>query len=1018
MGQHRMAFSSNGESRQGDADYTHLWRTQDGDFPCTPTGVEQSNESIENGRVYAQVQPTKGKKSYVPKDQLFLRPTKAAQLSADDIARLDTFACELAAQVHGDGREEASGDWRFGRNDALVLHPNGYWHDFASGNGGHGAVKLLAHLHGSDEAAANVARAWLAQHAGDGRLGRDFDADEDDAKRSLVDAERTAYIKALWARAAPIADIPQVKAYFANRALDPVATGAEAQMRWLPNWRGDEGALIAAVTDNAGELVAIQILHLKPDGHKSTIQPVRKLQIGPHDWRTRGAFRLGSAGAVTLTITEGVEDAIAATMAGAECVHACLSVGGIGRAELPSNVKRVVVARDDDPPGSTPCLLLGRGVARVMLQGRPVAITPRAGALKPGAKDIADLLKIDAALARQLLVEAGGIRERLDAAEREALFDEVSRGRDDDYFPNHVAIAKALGWPAGALDKDRSKRRQERGKDGADPVVSGVVIEPWPHPVTDVGAVLDAAVAELNRFLVVPDPTYLDTIALWSVHSHLLHREELGVGFTPKLALQSPIKRCGKSTALKCAYLMAHKARMAASISPSSLFRAVDAAQVSLMIDEGDNVFKNHNPELLGIINSSSDRMAASVTRTEAVGNGQFVSKDFKCFAAIALTSIQQVPDTLQDRCIALSFRRAMKHERPERLTIRTRGPLIDVGRQFTRWAADLKELPNPATLADLFNRIEDKWFVLFQIALAAGGDWPERCRVAALADLKREEANDADGGAEGDLLGDVWRVFHEKGVVRMFTSELRAALVALSEAPWGSAKNGKEIDDYYLRKHLHDFFPDNADAIEPRKWREGSIQARGFHELHFQDAFARYLGKGLPSKEPKSPPPTQPGQSSSPPGGSKHPSHPSRPSQVDEISVISNTNDGADTASASVPNHGPSVPEQVAPAGGTDAADFGTDAEQSTVPDNDKRNQLVSEDGTGGTDGTDVLDPSPEEGFIADGVSLAKPKSATGRDGAKSNGSGVEPLKNRAAKRAYPRAGSGHGKAPRGVEP
>ncbi len=179
------------------------------------------------------------------------------------------------------------------------------------------------------------------------------------------------------------------------------------------------------------------------------------------------------------------------------------------------------------------------------------------------------------------------------------------------------------------------------------------------------------------------------------------------------------------------------------------MFRAVDAFAVSIFVDEGDNVFRTASPELLAVINSGADRMTAKVMRTEAVGDGKFEAREFNCFAAVALTSIQQVPDTLQDRCIVLPLRRATKDERPERLTLRTRGELIDIGRKFDRWAADLEKLPEPDLPADLFNRIEDRWFVLFQIAQLAGGDWPERCQKAALADLKREEAADAEGGLE-----------------------------------------------------------------------------------------------------------------------------------------------------------------------------------------------------------------------------------------------------------------------------
>ena len=324
----------------------------------------------------------------------------------------------------------------------------------------------------------------------------------------------------------------------------------------------------------------------------------------------------------------------------------------------------------------------------------------------------------------------------------------------------------------------------------------------------DLGAVLDAAADQVKRFLVAPDRTYRDTMALWGAHAHLLHREELGVGFTPRLAFQSPTKRCGKSTALKCTYLMAHHPRMASSISPSSLFRAVDAFAVSIFVDEGDNVFKTASPELLAVINSGADRMTAKVMRTEAVGDGKFEAREFNCFAAVALTSIQQVPDTLQDRCIVLPLRRATKDERPERLTLRTRGELIDIGRQFDRWAADLEKLPEPDLPADLFNRIEDRWFVLFQIAQLAGGDWPERCQKAALADLKREEAADAEGGLGGDLLADVWKVFYERRRTELHTKELCAALNAMEESPWSTANRGQPIDGNYLHRHLRDFIP------------------------------------------------------------------------------------------------------------------------------------------------------------------------------------------------------------------
>jgi hypothetical protein len=379
------------------------------------------------------------------------------RLSAAEEARLDSWMLEIADEARGEMRAETGG-WRFGANYALIVHTGGWFHDFSAGKGGRGALELIAHL--KSGGGLHAAQVWLAQHQGDGRLGRVAAGDEGEDRPSADDVERIAYVRGLWDRAQPLS--PQAIQYLSGRNLDPIAAGAAAQLRGLPNWRGSEGAMLAAVTDDKGELVALQVTHITEDGKKSAIEPVRITIRGPHDWRIRGAFRLGSAESSELVLVEGVEDAIAATMAGAEQVHASLGVGALGRAHLPKTVTRVTIARDDDPPGSPACQALGRGVARVLAQGREVKITPRAGSLKAGAKDLNDLLQVDVELARRMLTELGELKDCLDSAEKEALLDEVSRASIDAYENHRKAIADALGWRVSALDDDRDKRRQAR----------------------------------------------------------------------------------------------------------------------------------------------------------------------------------------------------------------------------------------------------------------------------------------------------------------------------------------------------------------------------------------------------------------------------------------------------------------------------------------------------------------------------------------------------------------------------
>jgi hypothetical protein len=121
-----------------------------------------------------------------------------------------------------------------------------------------------------------------------------------------------------------------------------------------------------------------------------------------------------------------------------------------------------------------------------------------------------------------------------------------------------------------------------------------------------------------------------------------------------------------------------------------------------------------------------------------------------------------------------------------------------------------------------LFNRIADKWFVLFQVAMAAAGEWPERCRKAALADLRREEAGDACGGLDIELLDALWWFFYERRVARAYTQDICDALNNMEEGPWSTANRGKKIDGHYLWNHVKGFLPNATTNVRPRRWRGG----------------------------------------------------------------------------------------------------------------------------------------------------------------------------------------------------
>ena len=156
-----------------------------------------------------------------------------------------------------------------------------------------------------------------------------------------------------------------------------------------------------------------------------------------------------------------------------------------------------------------------------------------------------------------------------------------------------------------------------------------------------------------------------------------------------------------------------------------------------------------------------------------------------------------------------------------------------------------------------LINRIWLNWRPLLQIAQLAGGTWPARALAAARADMKRVQA-EKDDSDDYALLAALWRVFaRDKSIPRrMYTREIVQKLLQEDEGRWRTVgRNGREINDHYIAKMVKDWLPTEGDYAKPesRRWRPASDPkanpSRGYSELHFENAFTRYLGLKLPSQ-------------------------------------------------------------------------------------------------------------------------------------------------------------------------
>jgi putative DNA primase/helicase len=162
--------------------------------------------------------------------------------------------------------------------------------------------------------------------------------------------------------------------------------------------------------------------------------------------------------------------------------------------------------------------------------------------------------------------------------------------------------------------------------------------------------------------------------------------------------------------------------------------------------------------------------------------------------------------------------------------------PHTVISQPLARWRAKagsvgrqaLPELPEA-----LNDRAQDNWELMLAIADEAGGAWPQKARQAALA-LSGVETEPSSLGEE--LLRDIWHVFAERAGDRIASADLVAALVEMTDRPWGEVRHGKPITQAWLARRLTPF------GARPKDIRISGKVPKGYERTSFEDALKRYL--------------------------------------------------------------------------------------------------------------------------------------------------------------------------------
>src|SRR5206468_8737865 len=94
---------------------------------------------------------------------------------------------------------------------------------------------------------------------------------------------------------------------------------------------------------------------------------------------------------------------------------------------------------------------------------------------------------------------------------------------------------------------------------------------------------LDELERVLKRYVVLPEWA-AETLALWTLHTYAYECREVAT----YIGVESPEKRCGKTTLLTVLSELVNRPIVAANISSPAFFRVIEEMRPTLLIDEAD----------------------------------------------------------------------------------------------------------------------------------------------------------------------------------------------------------------------------------------------------------------------------------------------------------------------------------------------------------------------------------------------------------------------------------------------